>query len=375
MGRCDFTEADDDYETVWDLFCQIDSDRDGWISTEELHQAVSRLRAVQQDHELADALEDMLARRAEGPVGRTAGIRFEEFADGFGQLNRMKGERVRWARTLKLDGVVARVLKRGTVFDGLRGLKALRGPALEAHVQAVCRAVAAALPDILRGAVRELQRTGATVGARAVEEHMNSKFVMDGAFVGRFATLDDFYRGPEQLIGVPNPKVDEGAEKEHTLRPNCKKRFTSNNYNLTTWPALEWEFVVNPKEEEGLYPHTPRDKRKWLEADDWKGEHGRDVIRLEDLMAMPAVKRQVEQAGLIRVEVISLRLYTGPMFVLYNAALRGFPEKDVECLAGDGGAINKYETTIFCIASGITKLSKVPPSTPPAPQAWPTCKP
>jgi hypothetical protein len=42
------------------------------------------------------------------------------------------------------------------------------------------------------------------------------------------------------------------------------------------------------------------------------------------------------------------------MFVLYNAALRGFPPWDVECLLG-----NKYETSIFVIASGITKLSKV----------------
>ena len=42
------------------------------------------------------------------------------------------------------------------------------------------------------------------------------------------------------------------------------------------------------------------------------------------------------------------------MFVLYNASLRGFPERDVDCLMG-----NKYETTIFVIASGITKLSKV----------------
>ncbi len=42
------------------------------------------------------------------------------------------------------------------------------------------------------------------------------------------------------------------------------------------------------------------------------------------------------------------------MFVLYNAALRGFPPWDVECLLG-----NKYETSIFVVASGITKLSKV----------------
>ena len=52
------------------------------------------------------------------------------------------------------------------------------------------------------------------------------------------------------------------------------------------------------------------------------------------------------------------------MFVLYNASLRGFPEKDVALLEG-----NKYETTIFAIASGITKLSKVS-GIPPKRQLW-----
>ena len=43
----------------------------------------------------------------------------------------------------------------------------------------------------------------------AVQEHINSKFVLDGAFVGRFATLDDFFAGPEQLIGTsPSRTVD-----------------------------------------------------------------------------------------------------------------------------------------------------------------------
>jgi hypothetical protein len=45
---------------------------------------------------------------------------------------------------------------------------------------------------------------------------------------------------------------------------------------------------------------------------------------------------------------------SGPIFVLYNASLRDFPERDVECLMG-----NKYETTISVITSGIMKLSKI----------------
>ena len=127
----------------------------------------------------------------------------------------------------------------------------------------------------------------------------------------RFATLDDFYKGPEHLIGIPNPKVREGVEKEHCLRGNATKCFTSSNYNVTTCPATEWEFVVCPKEHGADYPHTPRDKALWKVGNAWKGEHGREVIKLADVLSNAAVQLHVNKAGLIEVEVICLRLYTG----------------------------------------------------------------
>jgi hypothetical protein len=63
-------------------------------------------------------------------------------------------------------------------------------------------------------------------------------------------------------------------------------------------------------------------------------------------------------------------MYTGPLYVLYNAVLRGFPPRLVDLLnhgpaarpADGGGAMpvrgNRFETTIFVICSGITKLSR-----------------
>ncbi|EKX31206.1 hypothetical protein GUITHDRAFT_83345, partial [Guillardia theta CCMP2712] len=48
------------------------------------------------------------------------------------------------------------------------------------------------------------------------------------------------------------------------------------------------------------------------------------------------------------------------MFYKYNAVLRGYPRQVVEGLKG-----NKYVTTIYCIVSGIIKLSRIaliPPS-------------
>jgi hypothetical protein len=170
------------------------------------------------------------------------------------------------------------------------------------------------------------------------------------------ATLDDFYKGPEELIGSPNPKILQGMQGEHCLRGNSQKEFTTGNYNVTTTPAMEWEFVVEPKE--GVpYPHTPKDKTLWPNERklEWKGENGREPANLEVFM----VTEQVRLAGLMKEEVIALRLVSGPMFVLYNAVLRGFPENDVECLKDWKGKENRYETTIFTIASGIAKLSKI----------------
>jgi hypothetical protein len=132
----------------------------------------------------------------------------------------------------------------------------------------------------------------------------------------RFATLDDFYKGPEHLIGIPNPKVREGVEKEHCARGNAAKSFTSSNYNVTTCPATEWEFVVCPKETGADYPHTPRDRTLWKSGHAWKGEHGRDVIKLADVLSNAAVQHHVNRAGLIEVEVICLRLYTGAVELL-----------------------------------------------------------
>ena len=47
-------------------------------------------------------------------------------------------------------------------------------------------------------------------------------------------------------------------------------------------------------------------------------------------------------------------LSAGPMFLKYNSILRGFPDSVVVGLKS-----NTYTTTIYCIVSGIIKLSKV----------------
>ena len=68
------------------------------------------------------------------------------------------------------------------------------------------------------------------------------------------------------------------------------------------------------------YAHTPRDKSQWKGDHGWIGECGRDVIAVDELLRYPQVDVEVRKAGLLREEVICLRLYTGtssaPPFLL-----------------------------------------------------------
>ena len=346
-----FTFEHDDKEVVEDLFNAIDTNHNKTISRTELQDALSKY----QDHEeLVVVLKKLIEDQPYGDE-----INFDRFFETFQNLPRVRGERVRWSQTLGLEGLLARFLKKGSVFDGLSGLKHLQGDELNRHIDEVCRHFSERLPQMLRAGITRLQADAN--GASEAEQMMNSKFSMDGAYLGRFASLDEFYEGPESLIGVPNPKIWEGAEKEHKFRRNSGRKFTTTNYALETWPALEWEFVVEPGDS-SKYPHTPADKTQWetTHCDGphkdqwklWKGPAGRDVRRLDDFLRQ--IQAEMARAGLLKVEAVCLCLYTGPMFMLYNASLRGFPNEDVEALEG-----NKFETTIFTIASGITKLSKV----------------
>jgi hypothetical protein len=83
------------------------------------------------------------------------------------------------------------------------------------------------------------------------------------------------------------------------------------------------------------------------------------ALRANDPPEASARSREASRArprGARPAQMTALRLYTGPLYVLYNALLRGFPGDVVRGLAG-----NRYETTILVIVSGISKLSRTTP--------------
>ena len=155
------------------------------------------------------------------------------------EIPKMPG-RVHWACSLRLGNVLAKHLKPGTVFDGQQGIKEMT----EADINAACAAFLRQAPAVILDAWRSLRG-----GKNPSAEDANSKFAMtEGAYTGRFATLDDFYRGVEYRLGQPNPKLFEGMRNEHCARPNAATWFLAPNYGLCSKARWEWQWTVGAEE-------------------------------------------------------------------------------------------------------------------------------
>ena len=512
-------EEKDDQEIIDRFFSELDADSSGSISQSELNKAIEQHR----DHsELVSALQILIDE------SESNNLDIESFRSMIRNVPRVSGQRVQWARSLGLEKALAKHLPAGTLFDGLMGIKSMD----EAQISAACQRFSR---DVVVLVMRQWAVLKQTSVSRASEaEEANSKFAMtEGAYVGSFGTLDEFYQGPEARIGYPNPKLREAMLTEHCVRPNARRLFTTPNYVVTTCPEWEWQWVLDPdrpaseallhrlQAADGKYPgeagdrasevelqfsvevradtspalvrsldedlsgwveqavlesdeersrgvrtvataalsqgaarmavtlpmsqrdfsarqerfveavrhaactgvgavevsrvverswvycehvdaaslrqallarlktSTPEEWRAYLrrgwpslsddevkmtgkacvdlvvrgfetETEEWRRsavmrKQGRlRAGALQELLLLPEVKATADKAGLIAEEAAALRLYTGPMYLLYNAKLRNFPPRTVRALEG-----NRYETTIFAITSGITKLSRV----------------
>jgi hypothetical protein len=167
----------------------------------------------------------------------------------------------------------------------------------------------------------------------ASKAHGSSKFSGTTLIVG---SVRDFYESLHGRLGQgPSLDFEKAMKSEHCERLDSRVAFTTSNYNLLTEPALEWSYAVD-----GVAP--PHEQL--LDKD---GRAVRTIRTIDELMQLDIVKK----AGLHRAEVISVSLYTGPMFAKYNSCLR----------QGTGGAKGKnmFATTIFVLVSAVQKISRV----------------
>lgn len=168
---------------------------------------------------------------------------------------------------------------------------------------------------------------------------------LPGAFKGNFGDTSSFFKGLENILGLPNPNVSVAIALEHQSSADSLDEFISNPaIGITYKPCQEYEFVVNPNLADiNIYPGTNGSP----------GPAASGGSRCPSPLQAYMDSKICKQANLLEVEVIALRLYTGPMFFKYNSVLRNFPESAVTALKG-----NRYITTIHAIVSGVVKLSQ-----------------
>jgi len=173
----------------------------------------------------------------------------------------------------------------------------------------------------------------------------NSKFCVDPLlFEAKYGGLEDFKKGVRELVGAPHPKVWDEIMKEHTAKDDSKTKFNPGNYNMECWLDDEYLVCVEPKRGRDIsWPVVKGSKH--------------NVRSLNYMRKLPLAVR----AKLWKEELLSISLYTGPMFCKYNAVLRKFPIQAYESCRMKDGTYNLYPTTINALLGGMRKLMWVAP--------------
>eukprot|EP01052_Picozoa_sp_SAG31_P028816 SAG31_NODE_2813_length_5048_cov_8.252576_2_plen_574_part_00 len=215
--------------------------------------------------------------------------------------------------------------------------------------------------------------------AEESETGIYSKF--EGGYFGSFASLKDFRGGLQKLLGArPDANAIVAMQREHCeiAKPRfgaSDAEFVTSNYggNRTT-PKNEWMHVADPE-------NAPR----LMMGRDHNGKDlgTREKVTVAQLRCkmLERIKKCFVEIGWVRpaealtqskldeleledAELIGIRLYTGPCYMLYNAVLRamGNPEQPGFVQARDrnfGGmdARGCFVTTLHNINHGVIKLS------------------
>ena len=301
-----------------------------------------------------------------------------------------------WLASAGIEKVVARALLGASqASDELSTMRTLgRSDRLEEVLRERLVAAAGAIAARLTPRLRELALDEAATGAELQE-----KFSQDTRGLLEYGSLSTFFGGLEALVGTPNHSVKQTMEDEHTRRDDSEREFVTQNYDVRTSSAVEWAFVATPdkppaggfpKEEKilrALAPEGARRKSKSLIAIQASGAQPRKPKPVAELEAVVEEKwnaqlRTMSEPEMSTEEALGLRLYTGPLFVKYNAVLRGLnslvpflqaqvvklccsAEASERFAAGEATyeevkpRANIYTTTLHVINSGIVKTSKL----------------
>jgi hypothetical protein len=111
-----------------------------------------------------------------------------------------------------------------------------------------------------------------------------------------------------RVAGAPHLKFMEAMRAEHCSKHGHSITFKTSNYAIETTPATEWNLVTL---RDGLSDAEFAEVRQahFPGVGLGDGHHGRRIPDLSELMRDESARL----AGLRKVEVLAIVLYTGPM--------------------------------------------------------------
>ena len=231
-----FSEIDDDDAASREFFKKFDTNKDEKLSVEEVESAIHNAQAkswLQVDG--LKNLRDLIAAKAANEE-----VNLEAFNKIVSDIPRLHGQRIQWARSLNLDGLLACRLKAGFLFDELSGIRETTEAELDKQLLSFFLAVSHAV----KREWKKLQDPCSSPSAE-VETVMN-KFT---GIVGKFRDAVMFQEGLVNQIGSPDPYILKGILHDNVLAEGSKKRSVTSNYKLLFDDSQEYARILgNPQE-------------------------------------------------------------------------------------------------------------------------------
>jgi len=195
--------------------------------------------------------------------------------------------------------------------------------------------------------------------------------------------LDKLLGEPEVAAGDDGPLM-AGMLHEHRECDDSHIWFAPTNYPIRTTSFLEWWVVVDPSDSQLDQVVSDGPGRCYRSVQEWptarRNASERDAhLEAISTRGLPISyfraqwnllnSRLATEAGEPPLQLngfVCLRLYTGPMYVKYNAVLRGLPpgldETPVADLAEQWSQLclgNRYKVTLHAMTAAIGKLSRL----------------
>ena len=229
-----------------------------------------------------------------------------------------------WLASLSLHEHMAQALLRSSAAAAESQVSFVRSLAAPSGLEVIL--------DLLR-AGEVLEKVAQSVHAQAqvlasaeaaTANELVAKFCQQSsAFSMTFSGLSTFFSGLEGLVGAPSPRLADAIAREHCKASDSRDEFVTPNYSVTTSSEVEYTFIADPSA--GLAS---------LRRDAWPAEVGlrsdqtgrvpTPLAAFEDAKAgINERLRNLDSPPLGQFELMAARLYTGPMYVKYNAVLRG----------------------------------------------------